>query len=432
MGLSEIINVIITRQTTAVSRAGFGIMLIATPHVVFTELSRSYAAASAMLDEGFESTDPAYIAANAAFSQNPKPTAVKIGRRQVDSAGVSVDTAVDSIDYTVTINGTDFTFNSGVSATEITIATGLVGVINGGAEPVTANDDLDGTFTVDADVPGVAFSLIFTNANMSHEKPYTAVNTVAVDLAAINLNDADWYALVLTSRVQADAEAAALWISSELKIFITASNDADILDSAVTTDLASVLEIAAYDRAAVMYSASPETFPDAAWLGKQLPKDPGSSTWMFKTLSTIPADSLTLPQSTNARNKNANVYETIGGVNMTLEGIVASGEYLDIIRGVDWLQARMTERIFGRMVNLEKVPFTDAGVAIVEAEIKAQLNAGIDAELLAADPAFTIDAPLVADVDPNDKIGRLLPDMNWKATLSGAIHAVEVAGVVTL
>ena len=428
--LEEIVNVTITRETTAVSRAGFGTMLICAPSVVFTALTQIYTSAAAMLTDGFLSTDSAYLAAVAAFAQSPSVTQVKIGRRQVDNVVVTVSTVIDSTDYTTTINGTTFTYNSGVAATNLTIAAGIVAAINLGAEPVTATDNLDGTYDLDADVAGTAFSVAVDNNQTIGA--LVAADTVANDLANIKAADNDWYALVLTSRTQADVEAAALFIEGEQKIFVTATSDVNTYDSGSTTDLAYVLKAAAYDRTAVIFSGDPTEFADAAWLGKQLTTDPGSSTWAFKTLSTITADSLTPTQSTNIRNKNANTYETIGGVNVTREGKMASGEFIDIIRGVDWLQARLVERIYSRIVNLPKIPFTDGGIAIVETEIRAQLAEGIANGLLASSPQYTVTVPLAADVSAVDKANRLLPDVSFTATLAGAVHSVTINGVVTL
>lgn len=432
MSIEEIVNVIITRQTTAISRAGFGTILILDPHVNWVERTRTYSAASQLLDDGFDSTDPAYIAALAAFSQTPSPINLKVGRRQVDSVGVTIDTVVDSTDYVITINGTDFTFNSGVAATNITIATGLVGVINGGAEPVTAVDGLDGTFALDADVSGVVFSAVITGANFSIDRPIVATDTVANDLAAVQSADSDWYALVLTSHVSADVQAAAAWVEAETKLFITSSSDAEILNAGSTTDIAYILNAAAYERTAVLYSATDTTFPEAAWLGKQLPTDPGSTTWMFKTLSGVTFDALTDTQSLAARAKEANTYESIAGVNMTQEGTVASGEYIDIIRGVDWLQARIRENVFARFVNLPKIPYTDAGIAIIEGEINSALTDGVANGFLAEDPQYTITVPLAANVSSVDKAARLLPDVEFLAYLAGAIHKTTIQGVVSL
>jgi hypothetical protein len=141
---------------------------------------------------------------------------------------------------------------------------------------------------------------------------------------------------------------------------------------------------------------------------------------------------LTTTESLNARNKDANTYEAIAGVNITREGTMASGEFIDVIRGVDWLHARLQERIYSRLVNLDKIPFTDAGIAIIEAEVRAQLQTGIDNGFLTANPAPTVTVPLAADVSANDKASRLLPDIEFTAYLAGAVHKVQIDGVVTL
>lgn len=432
MSIKEIVNVVITRQTTAVSRAGFGTLLILDPHVNWPELTRTYSSASAMLDDGFESTDPAYLAALSAFSQTPSPVNIKIGRHQVDSVGVSIDTVIDSTDYVCTINGVDFTFDSGIAATAETIVIGLILAIEAGSEPVSMTDDLDGTFVIDADVAGVAFTVAVVGVNLSVEKPLVGAGTITDALAAVQLADPDWYALVTTTRLSADVQLAAAWIEAEIKIYISASSDANILSAGSTSDIAYLLNAAAYERTAVLYSADVAKFPDAAWFGKQLPTDAGSTTWMFKTLSGITFDELSDTESQAARAKSANTYEKIGGVNMTQEGTMASGEYIDIIRGVDQLQATMTENIFALLVNQPKVPFTDAGIASIEAEIRAALTASQDSGFLALDPAYTVTVPLAAAVSTADKADRFLPDVEFSATLAGAIHKVRVEGVVSL
>lgn len=430
MSLKEIINVSITRQTKAVSRAGFGVMAIVSPHVVFTERLRYYSDITSMITDGFESTDPAYLAANAAFAQNPGPVKVAIGRQQVDVVGVSVDTVVDLTAYTVTVDGNNFEFTSGAATTDLLIATGLVGLIGAHAD-YTATDDADGTFTISHTTSGTAFA-VSVDSNMSLEKPFTAAETTTVALTAIAQFDNDWYGLIWADRTSADVVLAAAWAESNRKLMATASSDVKIYDSGDITDIAYLLNAAGYDRSTVMFHETPTTYPDAAWMGKQLATDPGSSTWAYKTLAGITKSTLTTNQSTNIRNKKANTYEEIGGVNITQEGTLASGEYIDIIRGADWLEARLTERVYSRLVNLPKIPFTDAGIAIIEGEVRAQMEDGIAVGFLVADPAPVIFVPKAADVSTVDKAARTLNDVTFTAYLAGAIHKIKIDGVVTL
>lgn len=61
---------------------------------------------------------------------------------------VTVATVLNGTLYTVTIDGTDFTFMSDADATALEIAAGLVAAVNAGSSDVDATDNLDGTFTL--------------------------------------------------------------------------------------------------------------------------------------------------------------------------------------------------------------------------------------------------------------------------------------------
>ena len=51
---------------------------------------------------------------------------------------------------------------------------------------------------------------------------------------------------------------------------------------------------------------------------------------------------------------------------------------------------------------------------------------------LAADPAPVVTAPKVADVAAADKVARRLPDIDFTATLAGAVHEVVISGVISV
>ena len=111
---------------------------------------------------------------------------------------------------------------------------------------------------------------------------------------------------------------------------------------------------------------------------------------------------------------------------------------IDIIQGIDWIRARMQENIFQKLVNADKIPYTDAGVAIIEAQTRATLENAIKKGVIAPDPdkfdgePYLVQVPKVADVSANDKGNRLLPDITWQATLAGAIHRVTIQGRVEI
>lgn len=268
---------------------------------------------------------------------------------------------------------------------------------------------------------------------------WAAADSAAVALNKVLAYDSDWYALSAdTSAADADILALAAIIETQKKIFVAQSTDNTIFSNS-TSDIAYLLKTAGYDRTALICKKDPVTdHPDAAWVGGMLPRDPGSATWKFKQLAGVAVDSITEAEKAFAlRNeagtgKNANTYTTVGGVGITEEGSMASGEFIDVIQGVDYITARIKERVYFQMVNLPKIPYTNAGVAIIVNEINAVLQNAIGIGILRADPAPTISVPDVQDIDPIDRGNRFLPDVKFQAQLAGAIHKTKIMGVVTV
>lgn len=101
MSLSQIINVSITRNTSAAERASFGIPLFITATVPagFTNRARSYTDLTGLTDDGFLVTDNAYKAAQSYFAQNPSVSKIIIGRKDIgDADWVAAATAIAAED----------------------------------------------------------------------------------------------------------------------------------------------------------------------------------------------------------------------------------------------------------------------------------------------------------------------------------------------
>lgn len=341
MSLDDIINVQISRETQAVTKAGFGTLLFLDNHTVFPERVREYTSVTDMISDGFLAADPAVIAATAYFGQSPSPVKIKIGRT-------------------------------------------------------------DG------------------------------VESLATAMTAIVEADNDWYGFASYLHTQAGVLALAGIIETMAKIYGTSESAADVKNG-VVGNILKQLEALNYDRTFLLFDEEADTvFPEAAWFGKMLTTGPGEATWKFKTLAGVDADPLSATQNNNILNDNGNTYQEIGGVSITCNGTMVSGEFIDVMRGVDWLDSRMTERIFSVLVNSPKIPYTDAGVAVIETEIRAQLDEAVDEGVINGEIPYTVTVPKVADVSQNDKALRTLPPIKFRAVLAGAIHKVEIRGVVTV
>ncbi len=371
-----------------------------------------------------------------------------------DQARVTITQAIPDQAYTVIINGTQFIYQAPIDVADAEqIAAGLVAAINAlyplppdtpiaKLQPVTAVDNFDGTFEVNADTIGTPFRIqVIPFGAMTIQKglildPFVASANVVDDLVAIQGVNDDWYALACTDRTKAIVLDIAAWVETQIKIFGTTSDDVNIINQPAGTDTTSIAAIfnnLGYVRTFVMYHQEAVLdYPECAWFGAVLPLQPGSETWKFKRLASISYSDLTSNQENNVFAKSANSYEFIGGVGITQNGTMAQGEFIDIIRGVDWLTSTIQSYVYSVLVNLPKVPYTDAGITAIESQIRRALQLGVANNFIAAEPPYTVIVPLAINVPSIDKTNRILRNVSFQATLAGAIHAVVIRGTVSV
>lgn len=428
--ISDIVDVTITQETTTVPQQGFGTMLILSINKYFNQRVKYYANLSEILADGFTSMSNEYQAATLAFSQNPAPALVGIGRRSVDTVTALVSTLNTSLLYTITINGHACTYQASGGDTTTTIAAGLVTAINGASLGVTASNSSSPTVTIAANVANVAYTIsVGTDITLG---ALSASDTVQDDLTNILIADQNWYGLMMVDRNTTDVGNAAAWTEANVKLFGTASADPNILDPNSTSDIAYIFKQDAYKRTFVMYHSQAATiFPEAAWLAGMLATTTGAENWAYKTLAGVPASTLTTSQRTAVLGKNANTYETRGGVNITRLGTTASGEYIDVTVGLDWLASQIQSALFSRLVNLPKIPYTNTGLTIIQGDIMSVLNQAIQRQILSNDVTPVVTMPVYATISPTDKANRVLNNVTFTAVLAGAINAVNVQGFVS-
>jgi hypothetical protein len=450
-----------------------------------------------MLTDGFGANHPAVLEATALFAQSPKPPQIIVGRSENDAVQtinitpLSTDVR-NSTDYKVYVNGVEAKYTTDATATVAEITAGLAAAIDPTAWAVTtaytagehvtndtapvkiyicttggtsaaaggptgiASGITDGTVvwdyvgtknnvtatdnttyvSVQADTVADAFTLYVWDFTLLGVADVTADGSsggIAADIAAVQVENDDWYCLLPTNQGKAVITAAAVYIETLQKVMIAGTPDSDTYLSTVTNDIASNLQTAAYDRTMLIYhyKASLQR-PEGRWAGYGLPQDPGSITWAYKTLAGLDYMALTSNQISGLEGKNCNYYTRTANVNHTQKGIVPSGEWFDVIRGTDFLAARIQEGIFGQLINQKKIPYTDVGAGIIENEVRAVMQLGVTQDILAADPAFTVTVPKVSTVSAADKANRLLPDVKDEGTLAGAIHYVAVELTVSL
>ena len=259
--------------------------------------------------------------------------------------------------------------------------------------------------------------------------------SIADDLDAIQLENGAWYCALDPFASYAEGLALAEWIESNQKMCLIASADTRIITDAATgaTDLAAAIKAHAYDRTGLIYCSTPEDFADADWAGEVLPTDPGSETWAFWPLAGVTAETLSDTQQGNCDDKKCSYLVSWHGVNSVMNGYVASGKFLDQMRSIDALSARIDESyvtLFTDKSKQKKVPFTDAGIAQCETVLRARLSDAVNGGMLTNDPKPEVTAPREKDVSTADKANRHLT-LGFTAEGAGAIQGITINGSVS-
>lgn len=374
---------------------------------------------------------PAPLAANTSY------WVIKVDANTIQLATSKANAlASTAIDLTTTGTGTQTLLRNENDVVVAQLVQGLNAVTGANYSAAATGTTGSQVATVTASASGNWFSLEVTNYSLLTIKQTHADPGIATDLAAIQVQDDSWYALYTTYNSTAYVLAAAAWIETQSKIYLADVNETDSINVAVgssPTDTLYQLFQLKYNRTAGSYFPALNQMFGAAWMGRVLPDDPGSETWKGKTLADIDAVSLTSTQRANLRARKANTYTLIGSENKTWEGTVAGGSYgyIDVTRGVDWLVDDITKRVFDAMFSGEKLPYTNAGIAVIRSEIKSSLRTAIGMGILASDPDPTVIVPDISAVSASDKALRNLSGVKFSGVLAGAIHTVAITGNVT-
>jgi hypothetical protein len=260
-----------------------------------------------------------------------------------------------------------------------------------------------------------------------------SVKTIPQILDQLVIDHNDFYFILLADRTDANIRAVGAWASANEKLMI--SSNAPTESVANITDRAADMVsdrfvIYAHDGG----SDDVDPFLDAAITGRMAPMFPGASTWKFKQLNLVPVATYLGAEVSAIHAANCNTYVKVLGDLITSEGKETKGGYIDIRIAKDWLKARLIENVTQLLHNIEKVPYDDTGIAMVGARVKEILRyattKGIIARDLQGNGLWTLTLPKREDIPTNTRANRILPDIYWEATIAGAVHQVQITGVL--
>lgn len=259
-----------------------------------------------------------------------------------------------------------------------------------------------------------------------------------------------FYGLTFTSLINSDHLAVAAYIEAATNkhLYGITSTDAGVLSSLSVSDIAYLTSNLKYKRTSVQYSSS-NSYAVCSLLARILTTNYNANnttiTLMYKQEPGIVAESLNTTQLTALESKNCNVFVTYNNNTAIIEkGTVASGDFVDIITGTDWLALAIQTAAYNLLyTSTTKIPQTDAGTHLIVTTVENICSQGVINGLLAPGiwnsggfgdllqgdfmpKGFYVFAAPVALQNQSDRAARKSVPIQVAVKLAGAIHTIDV------
>jgi hypothetical protein len=497
--LDEIVTVNIDIAAPAVDEANFDNLLIVgpPPAVMPSEpppLIGAYADLAEVNAAGYVSSggkaDPIGVAARIAFSQNPKPARIFIAAQQryagyvqpIRNAELKIITASNAAAEGLPVGTINPSFDDlpwlqlsyerdAVTSLGIEIEkdgvvvwgkmlpntanpNALVQVVIGTPPTNTEADQMNipsgyeaGTYTITLTAVQNGLTTVlkrsveFDGADIytqAYSKDIIPLQTPVETLTAI-AGSTGWYVICAVGIPESGYEEIAEWTESQTKQFAyTFLSDTNPVGAIYYRSQGWCGLVKDHDLPDDVPSAN--AYLHVAAVAKCLPYTAGSETWAFKRLAAVYPSEISTTLRKALTEGHSNFFSQYAGRNITMNGQVRGGEWIDVIRGRDWLQNDMQLRIASLMFMRSKVPYTNAGIALVENQMIASLKAAVQRGIVAPDeydedgsliPGFVVKVPNAQNLTATQRASRILSDCKFTARIAGAIHVVRVDGVLT-
>ena len=480
------VGVVLTPQAAQMQNLNTLLVLGSSNVIDTSERIRNYSSLPEVASD-FGNASPEYYAAVDYFGQSPQPTSLSIGRwAKTASSGqlvgstlstaqqaLSVWTAVTSGGFEVTIDGGSAQNVASLNFSNVTNLNGVASVINAvltGAV-VTWNSNFS-QFIITSNSTGTTSAVGFAIAPISgtdisgmlgltvgssgsYSVPGIAAETA---ISAVTTFDANfgqsWYALFICGASDSDHQAVGAYIeaSNTRHLYGISTQEAGVLTSSSTTDIAYVMKSLGYNKTLVQFSSS-SAYAVCSLLGRAIVVDyNGNSTaitLMYKAEPGVIAETLNTTQMSALESKNCNVYVAYDNDTTIIEpGKVASGQFIDTITDVDWFVSDLQTTLFNALyTSPTKIPQTDAGNHVLLTNIEqvcgqavtngtaapGQWNSAGFGTLSQGDflpKGFYVYAPPISSQSQADRAARISVPFQVALKLAGAIHDVVVGVVV--
>ncbi|MFL1997350.1 DUF3383 family protein [Lysinibacillus irui] len=271
--------------------------------------------------------------------------------------------------------------------------------------------------------PKIAELACYGTSYVSEADDVTALTSTLNELVQINN---EFFYLVCPENGDKEIKALAEWISTQEKFYGVTTQNVALVD-----ELKGM-----YENTFLSVHDDPDAFHAEGLIAQSAPKEIGSYTWTFKQINGVRAAKLTNTELNAVLNNNATTCINEMGILLNASGKVLSGDYIDVVQSDYYLRARLREDVFRKLAMVEKIPYTNEGIAqivdVMDSRFKSAFRQGIIATNDVGEPDYTITYPLRSEIPKNTIAKRILPDIKFRLVISGAVEKVEINGVLTL
>ena len=277
-----------------------------------------------------------------------------------------------------------------------------------------------------------AAQLIFAQVNAPKRIAMCAVTEAATAaLADEALTSKDWRQLIVVNEGESETAVADLITAVEAlegkMLFVSL----DVEDSTAVTATGLRHTILFY-----VDATDEAPVPAAALVGESAGREAGSFTYKNLILHGIAPQKLTDAQLKAIHDKGGITFVAKAGDNVTSEGKVAGGEYIDVIDSEDYIVQQIAYKTQKVLNNAAKVPYTNAGIAMLESAVvdvlQSAYNNGMIATKADGTPDYSVDFALREDTTAENRNNRHYPYGNFGFALAGAIHTAYITGEITV
>lgn len=226
-----------------------------------------------------------------------------------------------------------------------------------------------------------------------------------------------------------ESQIAAYIETQEYKMYFVSVDDVDVIGN--IADLG-------YDRTVMfmyptteMYGVKGNPYAVAALIGEAAGQEVGSFTYKNLILKGIEPLDITSQELSEIKAVNGITIVEKCGDNVTTEGKCASGEYIDIIDSKDFIISQMEYRVQRLLNKAPKIPYTNSGIAGIEAEVVGVLEKAYRNGIIAeneGEPLYSTNFKKREEMSAEDRANRIYTGGKFTFELAGAIHTVTING----